>query len=259
MKRILEVAVLVALLGTSGAALATPSTVFWTPATAYTQPYLLPHLTFDSYVGEQGGLLNDYGLTIGFLPGDKLQGEAGFDFFLPGGPGKAYLANTFQLNAKVTVPEGAYAKWQPGVSLGVMGVGFKKDVSNQHLLHLDASKGTAYGTFGAGLYYGAGSKVLWTGSDGEVHRAGVMASYVSPDLVIDRPGLNKVNLTADLATGKNAFGAVGGGVVVYFTPSIDVVTGPLWFLDDELYGDAKFMWTFQLDVDFDLVKPTKKK
>jgi hypothetical protein len=261
MKKALEAVAAAALLATAQAAWATPSTVYWTPATAYTQPYLVPHLTLDTYVGEQGGLLNDYGLTIGVLPGslsgDKLQGEVGFDVFLPGGPGKVYLKNTFQLNAKATLVEGALAKWQPGISLGLMGVGFKKDVSNQHLLHLDASKGFSFGTVGAGLYYGAGSKALWTGGDGDVHRAGIMASYVSPDFVIDRPGLNKINFTADLATGKNAFGAIGGGAVVYFTPAIDIITGPVWFLDDDLYGDSQLMWTVQLDVDFDLMKPKK--
>lgn len=256
MKRVLEFVAVAALLVSARSALATPSTVYWTPATSYTQPFLVPHLTYDSYVAEEGGLLNDYGLTIGVIPNDKIQGEVGFDVFLPG----AYLSNTFQLNGKVSLVEGAYAPWQPGVSVGLMGVGFKKDVSDLNLLHVDASKGTKFGTFGAGVYYGAGSDLLWTGSDGDVHRTGVMFSYVSPDFVIDRPGLNKIDFTADIATGKNAFGAAGAGAVVYFTPAVAVITGPVWFLDRDgakgAYG-TDFMWTFQLDIDFDLMKPKK--
>ena len=258
MKKALEAVAAAALLATAQAAWATPSTVYWTPATAYTQPYLVPHLTYDTYVAEKGGLQNDYGLTVGVIPGDKIQGEAGYDIFLPG----AYVKNSLQLNGKVSLAEGAYAKWQPGVSLGLMGVGFKKDISNQDILHLDLSKATPYGSIGAGLYTGLGSKALWTGSNGKVNRSGVMFSYVSPDLVIDRPGLNKIDFTADLATGKNAFGAVGGGVVIYFTPAIDLITGPVWFLDSKLYkanAGTDFMWTFQIDVDFDLMKPPPKK
>lgn len=259
MKRVLEAVVLAALLVTAMSAMATPSTVYWTPATSYTQPYLVPHLTYDTYVAEEGKLLNDYGLTVGVIPGDKIQGEVGFDVFLP----NAWVKNTFQLNGKVTLAEGAFSKWQPGVSFGIMGVGFKKDVSDQHLLHLDASKGTPFGTFGVGGYYGAGSKLLWTGSDGKVHRTGVMASYVSPDWVLDLPGVNKIDFTADIASGKNSFGAVGGGAVIYFTPAIDLITGPVWFLDSKgakAANGTDFVWTFQIDVDFDLIKkpPAKK-
>ncbi len=108
-----------------------------------------------------------------------------------------------------------------------------------------------------GGYYGAGSKLLWTGSDGDVNRAGFMASYTSPDLVLDLPGLQKLNLLADLATGKNWMGAVGGGLAVYFTPAIDLITGPVFFLDGDYYEGGygtDFMWTVQIDVDFDLRK-----
>jgi hypothetical protein len=253
MKRAIQAVAAAAMLVTAQAARATPSTVFWTPATSYTQPYLVPHFTYDTYVAERGNLLNDYGLTVGVIPGEKVLGEIGVDVFLP----KAFLKNTFQLNGKVTLAEGAYGKWQPGVSLGVMGVGFEKNISDQNLLYLATSKTTGPGTFGAGVYYGAGSKLLWTGSDGKVNRTGLMVSYVSPDWVLNLPGLNKLNFTADIATGKNAFGAGGFGAVVYFTPNIDLITGPVWFLDSNLskaVNGTDFMWTFQVDVDFDLIK-----
>jgi len=251
MKRVQSV-VLAALLVTATSARATPSTVFWTPATSYTQPFLVPHLTYDSYVAELGALQNDYGLTVGVIPSDKVQGEVGLDLFLPG-----YLKNTTQLNAKLALVEGAFGKWQPGISAGIMNVGFEKDVSDYHLLHAEASKLFPFGTVGAGVYYGAGSKLLWTNSDGDVQRLGVMGSYVSPDFVLDLPGLQKVVFAADLATGKNWFGAVGGGAALYFTPAVSLLTGPVWFLDGDLYEagyGTDFMWTVQLDIDFDLMK-----
>jgi hypothetical protein len=254
-KKALEVVVVAALLTAARVALATPSTAFWTPATTYTQPFLLPHLTYDTYVSETGALQNDYGLTIGVSPSDKIQAEVGIDLFLPG-----YLQKFTQLNGKVTLAEGAYGKWQPGVSVGVMNVGFKSDVSNYDLFHLDIGKTLDFGTVVVGGYYGAGSKLLWTGSDGNVNRAGFLASYTSPDIPLNLTGLNKINFVADLATGRNWMGAVGGGVGVYFTPSIDVLTGPVFFLDNDLYKASSlggyFAWTVQLDVDFDL-RPQK--
>ncbi len=247
------------LLAAARVAVATPSTVVWTPATPYTQPFLVPHLTYDTYVAEKGFLQNDYGLTVGFLPGDlPIQGEAGFDFFLPTAP--RHIGDFFQLNAKLALPENKFGAWQPGVSAGIMNVGFKKDVSNYDLLHAEAGKTFPFGVLGAGVYYGAGSKALWTGSHG-VERVGVMASYVTPDLVLDLPGLQKVTFAADVATGRNWLGAVAGGVVLNFTPAIDLITGPVWFLDRDLYKattGTDFMWTFQVDVDVDLMKKPKK-
>ena len=253
MKRALEATALVALLAAARGARATPSTVLWTPATTYTQPFLVPHLTYDSYVAETSFVPDDYGLTVGVVPSDKVQGEVGFDLFQPGKVG-----DLFQLNGKLALAEGAFAPWQPGVSAGIMNVGFKVDVSNYDLLHLEVGKGFSLGTVAVGGYYGAGSKVLWTGSDGKANRAGFMASYTSPDLTLDRAGLQKLNLVADLSTGRNWFGGAGVGVGFCFTPAIDVLTGPVWFFDRDLskaiYG-AGTVWTVQLDVDFDLRPP----
>ncbi len=250
-----------AALAAAGSASATPSTTFWTPATTYTQPLGVPHLTYDTYFGEQGALQIDTGLTVGVLGLSKLQAEVGIDAFFPTLTANGQLG-TFdfvQLNGKLNVPEGALATWSPALSVGVASLGFEKDVSNYDLLHATLGKTTPAGIFGVGGYYGAGSKVLWTGSGGE-ERAGFMASWVSPDIKIGAPGLNKIVFLADVATGKNWLGAYGGGVGLYFTPAIDVLTGPVFFLDKDYYKASyrtDWLWSVQLDVDFDLVKPKK--
>jgi hypothetical protein len=252
-KKCLEAVVLAAVILGAKPARATPSTVLWTPATTYTQPFLVPHFGYDSYVAEKSFIPNDYGLTMGVSPSDKIQAEAGFDVFQPG-----KLGDLFQLNGKVALAEGAYGAWQPGVSVGVMNVGFKKDVSNYDLWHLEVGKALPFGTVAVGGYYGSGSKLLWTGSDGGVNRAGVMASYTSPDLVLNLTGLQKINAFGDFATGKNWFGAGGLGIGLYPTSSVDVLTGPVLFFDSKLakaiYG-ADMVWTVQLDIDFDLRPP----
>jgi hypothetical protein len=254
MKKSLKVAVAAVALTASQAALATPSTVVWTPATTYTQPYLVPHLTYDTYVAEKGMLQNTYGLTMGVINSEKVQGELGFDLFYPGLT-KDYL----QLNGKLTLVEGVLAAWAPGLSVGVANLGFKKDVSDYGLVHATLGKTIgAAGTIGVGGFYGSGSKLLWTGSSGSVARGGLQASYTSPDINLNLTGLKKIVLAADVSTGKTWFGAVAGAVTFYFTDAVSVLTGPVFFLDKDLYQGAYgsgSMWTVQLDVDFDLRPP----
>lgn len=248
-------AALAATLATPRGAGATPSTTFWTPATTYTQPYLVPHLSYDTYVAEQGFLQNTYGLTVGVLPFEKLQGEIGLDLFYPG-----FTADYVQVNARLTVPEGAFGKLWPALSVGISNVGFEADASDYHLLHATLGKSTPIGLVGVGGYYGAGSDVLWTNSDGDVRRAGLHASWVSPDIALGFAGLDKVIFLADVATGKNWFAAVGGGIGLYFSPAVSLLTGPVFFLDQDYYTagyGADWMWSVQLDVDVSFLSKKK--
>jgi hypothetical protein len=263
MKKLAQLLTICALLGAATAARATPSTTFWTPATTYVQPYLVPHITYDTYVAERSGFQNDYGLTIGVLPFEKLQAEVGFDSFMPG-----ITASNLYLNGKLAIPEGALGAYVPGISAGIFGVGFKSDVSDYDILHAEISKAVPLiGTLTVGGYYGLNEKLL-VSSSGETQRAGLIAGWTSPDVVFNLPGLNKINFNADIQTGKNAFGAVGAGVGIYFTPSIDILTGPVFFFDSKTTAQVgppgaaiganrpDWLWTVQLDVDFDL-RPAK--
>lgn len=255
MKKALKAVAAAAVLATAPAAWATSSTTFWTPATTYVQPYLVPHITYDSYVAEKGGLQNDYGLTVGVLPFEKLQGEIGVDSFMPG-----LAKNNLYLNGKLVIPEGAFGKLQPGVSAGVLGVGFKKDVSDFNVLHAEIAKTLpVVGNVALGGYYGLNEN-LFISSEGKKQQGGLMAAWTSPDIVLNLPGLQKIIFLADVQTGNNVFGAWGAGIGLYFTPAIDLLTGPVFFNDSDLmknsYG-SDFMWSVQLDVDFDLIKKKK--
>lgn len=241
----------------AGSASATPSTTFFTPATTYMQPFGVPHITYDTYFNGRVAYPIDTGLTIGILPFEKFQAEIGFDAFLPYKGFYAEPAGPFSLNAKVGIPDGAYGKWFPGVSAGIYGVGLTKGTSFD-ILHGEISKLLPIGTLVAGGYFGVGGDdALWRSSGGVVHRAGVMGAYVTPDIMINRKGLNKINFFADVMTGKNAFGGGGPGLGIYFTPSIDLLTGPVFFLDKALQppfppgNGSSMMWTVQLDVDID--------
>lgn len=253
MKAFIRTITACAVLTLAQAAHATSSTTFWTPATGYVQPYLVPHLTYDTYVAERGGFQNDYGVTMGILPFEKLQAEVGFDTFYPGVTDK-----NFYVNGKLTVPENAFGAWQPALSLGVVNLGFKKDVTDYDILHGNLSKTFPYvGNLVLGAYYGLNDKLM-VSSDGKKQQGGLLAAWSSPDIVLNFPGLQKIVFLSDLQTGKNAFGAISGGIGLYFTPTIDILTGPVFFLDPKaapsgpLHPD--WLWTVQLDVDIDFKK-----
>jgi hypothetical protein len=255
MKKAFRLVAAVAVLATSSAAHATTSTTFWTPATTYVQPYLVPHLTMDTYFGERGDTPLTTGLTVGVLPFQKLQGEIGFDLFYPG-----FTTDTFQLNARLAVPENSFGAL-PGISVGIQGVGFEKDVSDLNMLHGALSKTLPYvGTIALGGYYALNEDLLLDETGEPVDQGGFMASWVSPEIKIGKPGLDKVFLMADVMTGDHAFGAVGAGVGLYFTPSIALLTGPVFFLNPDavqLGSPAQptdVLWTMQIDVDLELFK-----
>lgn len=231
---------------------ATPSTTFWAPSTTYVQPFLTPHLTYDTYfwkgqapaAGPSRMYPVDTGLTIGVLPFEKLTLEIGFDAFLPS-------KTPFLLNAKLGVPEDLLFSHMPSIAIGAFGVGFNEGLTDYHLVYGQIQKTLPWGGYvSVGGYGGLGSKTLWTNSDGAVNRLGFMGGIASPDINVNLPGLKKMIVVADTQTGKNAFGAVGGGVYFYFTDAIDILTGPMYFFDKALQpGGSDFMWTVQLDVD----------
>lgn len=234
---------------------ATPSTTYWAPSTASCQAWAVPHVTYDTYFGKgpvagSSGAPNypiDTGLTMGFLPSKKLQGEVGFDGMLP----SEYPAF---FNVKLCTPESTLFKGSPGISFGIYNVGTKQGVTDYNVLHLMFQKtlpgGSGY--VAAGVYHGL-SESLFTNSDGNVVQTGAMVGFFSPDIPVGLKGLKKINLTADVQTGKNVLGAWGFGAYFYFTDTISLLTGPVFYLDKALQpGGHSFLWTAQLDVDIPL-------
>ena len=236
------------------AADATPSTTFWAPSTAACQGLGAPHVTYDTYfwkgppVGAAGatGYPIDTGLTVGFLPFKKLQGEAGFDLLLPS-------QDPFFVNAKICAPEAALFRGSPGISFGVYNVGTKDDVTNYNVLHFMVQKGLPFGGYVAAGFYHGTNDVLFTNSDGEVVKTGAMISAASPDIQIGLKGLRKMNIIADVQTGKNVLGAWAFGPTVYFADNVSLILGPVFFFDRNLQpGGSHYMWSTQLDIDLPL-------
>ena len=236
------------------AAHATPSTTYWAPSTASCQARGVPHVTYDTYfwkgppAGSQGspGYPIDTGLTTGFLPFNKVQGEVGFDLLLPS-------PNPLFLNVKLCTPESSLFKGSPGISFGIYNWGFKDDVTNYNVLHLMFQKALPIGGYiAAGVYHGLNS-TLFTNSNGNVAKTGALIGAGSPDIQIGLKGLKKINIVGDVQTGKNVLGAWGFGTNVYFADNVSLLVGPVFFLDKNLQpGGSKYMWTAQLDIDIPL-------
>lgn len=223
----------------------------WTPATPYVQPFGVLHVTYDTYFNHEAAYPIDSGLTIGVLPFKGLQMEVGFDLFYPTYAADEPMSFPVVLNAKLGAPEDVYFDFQPGWSVGIYGVGFEEDVTDANVLHAELGKTLPVGALSIGGYYALNAD-LYRSADGDEQRAGLMAGYATPG--IDLPVIDKLMLAADVQTGKNVAGAVGAGLYVYFTPAIDLLTGPVFFLEPELQpGEAEWMWTMQLDVDLDFV------
>ncbi|HKE13525.1 MAG TPA: hypothetical protein VKB80_01555 [Kofleriaceae bacterium] len=234
---------------------ATPSTTVWAPATPALQGFGVLHLSYDTYFGTAGLYPVDLGLTMGILPWRELQLEVGVDVLYPTPDGEDGLSIPIYLNGKIGTPEDTFFAGQPGWSAGIYNAGFKSDVTDYDILYAMVGKtfGGA-GTLSAGGYYGLNDNLL-VDADGEGAQAGFLGSYVSP--AIDVPRIDKVVLAADVQTGKNALGAVGAGVSIYFTPAVALLTGPIFFLEPDLQpGQADWMWSAQLDVDLDFTSKT---
>jgi len=94
--------------------------------------------------------------------------------------------------------------------------------------------------------------------DGNEDATGFFLAWTGPEIAIGAPGLKKIVPAADFQSGNNALSAVGGGLYFYFTDAIDLLVGPVFFLEPELQpNQADWLFTAQIDVDFDLMKPKK--
>ena len=229
---------------------ATPSTTYWSPAVATCQAFGVPHVTYDTYYWATGAYPIDTGLTTGIVNSSKVQAEVGYDLLLPGSnPTQVYL------NGKFCITENTLGKGAPAISVGMWNIGFKKDLTSYNALYVMAQKTLPVGGYIAGGFYMGTNDKLFTNSDGEIKKTGALIGWISPDIKVGLTGLQKLNLAADVQTGKNILGAGGFGLYFYFNDYVDLLVGPVFFTDKALQpGGLSHIWTTQLDVDIPLGK-----
>lgn len=234
--RILAVSI-VALVLFSGIANATPSTQIWIPSTDI-QPYKTPHYGFDSYIGTEGnGIVTNIGLTVGVLPFEKIQMEAGIDYRDMDGAHDSPML----FNAKLGVPEGVLFKGAPALAVGGYDFGTEKDVSDSNIYYgLVAKSFDKIGRLSAGYYVG-NDKVLVDIND-KKDNTGVLLSW---DRTISEVS-DKLWAAIDYQGGDNGYGALSFGVAWKFAPNVGVIVGY------DIYNESstKPTATLQLDIDF---------
>lgn len=236
----------------AGAAGATPSTTYWTPATTDIQAYGVPHIGYDTYFtvfrkadDGAGDFPTDIGLTVGVLPFEKLQMELGVDLLEP-------TDDPLFFNAKIGTPEGALFAGSPALNLGIFNVGTQ---TSKDEIRTDQNIGFALagktiprvGRLFAGYY--VGNAAVLKNSNGETDNHGVLVGFDRGFVPVkDKAGdeFNRLVLAADYASGKNSLGGGGVGLYYYFTKNISLLTGPVWFNDQGING--KWKWTVQLDI-----------
>ncbi|HYA03344.1 MAG TPA: hypothetical protein VEI04_09540 [Syntrophobacteria bacterium] len=237
----------------SGIAYATPSTTYWTPMTPDIQSYGVLHVGIDNYFtvfrtahDGSGSFPTDVGLTMGVLPFEKIQMEVGVDLLEPSD-------DPWFFNAKIGAPEGALAQWCPALQIGIFNVGTNEHVTNQDVVYGVIGKTIPGigGRLSAGPYIG--NKDALRDGGGHKQNTGFMVAFDRGFVPVkDQSGneYNRVVFAADYASGNNAIGGAGFGLYYYFTKDISLLTGPVWFNDEDING--KWKWTTQLDINLSL-------
>lgn len=226
------------------AAGATPSTQVWIPSTDV-QKYKSVHLNVDNYVAagtEDNGSCKApvfvIGPTMGVLPYEKIQAEAGFDVIKAGFASDKYPV---YLHAKAGTPEGSLFAGSPALALGGYNFGLKNDVTDQDIVYgLAAKNFRKLGRFSAG-YYAGNDKVL-VNEKGSKENTGLLLSW---DRTISEVS-DKLWAAVDYQGGESALGALSFGVSWAFAPDTSVLFGYDIYNNRKIAGENTF--TVQLDV-----------
>jgi len=234
----------------SSAAHATPSTQIWIPSTDI-QPYKKVHFGFDQYIkmekadgSREPNVINN-GVTVGVLPYEKVQMEAGIDQRSYGAePGTD--STPFYFNVKIGTPEDSLFKGSPAIAVGGYDFGTKKFDSASGLgtdynivYGLVAKTIGKAGRFSAGYYQGSDKLLL--DKSGKKDNTGVLASW---DRTISEIS-DKLWVAVDYMGGENSYGALSYGVAWKFAPNVGVIFG----MDDYNNDNYKPTYTIQVDID----------
>jgi len=183
----------------------------------------------------------DLGLTMGVLPFNDVQMEVGVDWLEPSD-------FPFYFNAKIGTPENSLFACSPSLAIGIFNAGTKAGVTDQDVGYAVVGKTIPHvGRLAAGPY--VGNKKALTGGTGAGDNTGLMVAFDHGFMPLkDKAGneYNSLVFAADYASGNNAIGGGGFGLYYYFTKDISLLTGPVWFNDEDING--KWKWTIQLDV-----------
>jgi hypothetical protein len=182
------------------------------------------------------------GLSYGLFAYKDIKCEVGVDYF--GG-----LDDPILFNGKLGIEENKLFawKWTPSFSVGIFNVGTRtRGAGRTNLNIVDIAFGhTLPEAMGGRIFIGAYSGSHALGKNRQGFMVAVDRAFC-PTTYYDGTEYNKWWLVADYASGKNFIGGGGIGVFYYFTPLINLATGPVWFNDAHLLG--KWKWSVQINL-----------
>ena len=152
---------------------ATATTHIWAPSTDV-QAFGLWHVTSDMYLATRPGVptVTNVGLTVGVLPGKRVNLEVGADHKTGFGALDAY---PLYGNAKLGVPEGAIGRGWPAFAVGAFDVGTKPGRTDYDVLYAKVAKTFGLGRVSVGWFDGDGE--LLVDRAGRRDNRGVMAAW----------------------------------------------------------------------------------
>jgi hypothetical protein len=237
---------------TVNSAKATPSTQIWIPSTDI-QGFKTFHLGIDNYIrtrkdnGNRGAGMYDIGLTTGFLPFSKLQGEIGVDFLSMGD--KFYDNYPFYFNAKIAIPEDSLFQNMPAIAIGVFNIGLKKDLTDYNIIYgVMAKTLPIVGRISVGYY--TGNKKILLDENGKKANSGLLLSW---DRVLTEIS-DKLWVAVDYQGGKNSLAGTSFGLSWAFSKNVSVIFGyDIWNNKKIVYNSSDLnanSFTTQLDINF---------
>lgn len=222
---------------------ATPTSIFWTNCTTDTVETKRTRIDIDNYFtvlnkkGEHSFFPPLVGVAYGLYSWKNLTSEVGVD----------YLGGTndpFYFNGKIGMAEGKLFSQAPSFSLGIFNIATRHQLS-QNVVNFIVGKSLPE-FIGGRLFFG-----VYSGANAlEGTRQGVMVGFTrSFYKTKDTAGkeYDKWLFSADYSSGKNAIGGAGFAITYYFTPTINLETGPIWFSSKTINGQWK--WSLQLGID----------
>lgn len=229
---------------------ATPSSIFWTNCTTDVYATGIGHIDEDNYFtvfnrrGNGSAFPPDTGFELGIFSWGDLSAEAGVDYL--GGTNDPLF-----FNVGISISENKLFSNAPSFKVGFFNAGTRYHGfgrTNQNIVDFIAGK-TLPEWIGGRLFIGgfAGSRAMGRDQKGFMIAYQKMFCSAKYCKEID---YYKWAFLADYASGNNTIGGGGFALCYYFTPDVDIITGPVWFNSKEINGNWK--WSVQIDISFSI-------
>ncbi len=250
MRKLAGLLVLVSLLWVPSLVFATATTHIWAPSTDV-QAYGVMHITGDMYLptgrdsaGNRPSTVTNEGLTVGILPFEKFNIEAGFDHKTGLGDLDDY---PMYFNAKGGIPEGAFGEYFPALAVGAYDIGTEKNKTNYNIVYGKAAKTFKVGDFdlgrvSAGYFYGNDKLLL--DQDGNKDNDGFFGAWERTMSEIS----DKLWICVEYQGTESSYGCWNFGGSWKFSDNVSMLVGFDRYNNRNLADTV----TIQFDVDFDV-------